>query len=68
MVEAFCKVYAVRDVDKIAEFLDDNVEWSISGPVDVLAYCGTHRGKANVIDLIRRRIPLVMRISCRKQS
>ena len=61
VVEAFYKVYAVRDVEKIAEFLDDDVQWTISGPVDVLAYCGTHRGKANVIDLIRRRIPLVMR-------
>jgi len=27
----------------------------------VLSYCGTHRGKANVLDLIRRRIPLIMR-------
>jgi len=61
VVEAFYKVYAVRDVDKIAEFLDDDVEWTISGPVEVLSYCGTHRGKANVIDLIRRRIPLIMR-------
>ena len=61
VVEAFYKVYAVRDVDKIAEFLDDDVEWTISGPVEVLSYCGTHRGKANVLDLIRRRIPLIMR-------
>ena len=61
VVEAFYKVYAVRDVDKIADFLDDDVEWTISGPVDVLSYCGTHRGKANVIDLIKRRIPLIMR-------
>jgi ketosteroid isomerase-like protein len=61
VVEAFYKVYAVRDVDKIAEFLDDDVEWTISGPVEVLSYCGTHRGKANVLDVIRRRIPLIMR-------
>jgi len=61
VVEAFYKVYAVRDVDKIAEFLDDDVEWTISGPAEVLSYCGTHRGKANVLDLIRRRIPLIMR-------
>ena len=61
LVEAFYQVYAVRDVDKIAEFLDDDVEWTISGPAEVLSYCGTHRGKANVLDLIRRRIPLIMR-------
>jgi len=61
VVDAFYEVYAVRDVDRIAEFLDDDVEWTISGPIDVLSYCGTHRGKANVIDLIRRRIPQIMR-------
>jgi len=61
LVERFCKVYAVRDADKVAEFLDDNVEWTISGPVEYLNFCGTHRGKSNVLDLIRRRIPEVIR-------
>lgn len=61
VVEQFCRVYAVRDADKIAEFLDDDVEWSISGPIEYLDFCGTHRGKDNVLDLIRRRIPDVIR-------
>ena len=61
VAEAFYQVYAVRDADKIAAFLDDDVEWTISGPVDYLPFCGTHRGKANVIDLIRHRIPAVLR-------
>jgi ketosteroid isomerase-like protein len=61
VAEAFYQVYAVRDADKIAAFLDDDVEWTISGPVDFLPFCGTHRGKANVVDLIRRRIPAVLR-------
>jgi ketosteroid isomerase-like protein len=61
VVEAFYKVYAARDADKIAEFLDDAVEWTISGPVDFLPLCGTHRGKADVLDLIKRQIPQVLR-------
>jgi ketosteroid isomerase-like protein len=61
VVDSFCKVYAARDVDKIAEFLDDDVEWTISGPVDLLRFCGTHRGKANVLDLIKRQVPDVLR-------
>jgi ketosteroid isomerase-like protein len=61
LVDRFCRVYAVRDVDKIAEFLDDDVEWTISGPVEYLRFCGTHRGKQSVIDLIRRRIPEIIR-------
>jgi len=61
-VEAFYKAYAERDVDKIAPFLDDNVEWSISGPVDVLPFCGTRHGKAAVLDMIVRLVPEVFRI------
>ena len=61
VVEAFYKVYAMRDADKIAPYLHDEVEWTISGPVDYLAFCGTHRGKAVVVDLIKRQIPLVLR-------
>jgi ketosteroid isomerase-like protein len=61
VVNRFCEVYAVRDADRIADFLDDDVEWSISGPIEYLRFCGTHRGKANVLDLIRRRIPQVLR-------
>jgi len=61
VVEAFYKVYAARDVDGIAELLDDDAQWDISGPVDLLPFCGAHRGKAEVIDLIGRQIPMVLR-------
>jgi len=61
VIEAFYKVYATRDADRIAHYLDDEIEWTISGPVDYLAFCGTHRGKAVVVDLIKRQIPLVLR-------
>jgi len=60
VVMAFYKAYAARDVGKIAKFLDDDVEWTISGPIDVLPFCGTHRGKADVLDLIKRVVPEVM--------
>jgi len=59
VVEAFYAAYAVRDSALFADFLDEDVEWTISGPVDVLPYCGTHRGKAAVRDLFRRRVPEV---------
>jgi ketosteroid isomerase-like protein len=60
MVMAFYKAYAARDGAKIAEFLDDEIEWSISGPIDVLPFCGTHRGKANVLELIEHLVPEVL--------
>jgi|SRR5215831_1553184 len=62
VVDAFYKVYAARDVEKIAGFLHDDVEWTISGPVDYLRFCGTHRGKVAVLDLIKRQVPAVLRV------
>ena len=62
VAETFYKVYAARDVDRIAEFLADDVEWTISGPVDLLPFCGTFRGKTDVLDLIKRQVPDVMRV------
>ena len=61
VVEAFYAAYATRDVVKIAPFLADDVQWTISGPVDYLGFCGTHRGKAAVLDLIGRQVPAVLR-------
>ena len=62
VVEAFYEVYAARDIDRVAPFLDDDVEWIISGPVDVLPFCGRRRGKAAVLDLLRRVVPEVFDI------
>jgi ketosteroid isomerase-like protein len=62
LVEAFYAAYATREVIKIAPFLDDDIEWTVSGPVDVLPFCGLHRGKANVLDLIGRQVPAVLRV------
>ena len=62
LVDAFYKAYAARDAKKVAEYLDDNVTWTISGPVDVMPFCGTRHGKAAVIDLILRLVPEVFRV------
>lgn len=61
LVEAFYAVYATRDADRIADYLHDDIEWTISGPIDYLAFCGTHHGKTAVIDLIKRKVPQVLR-------
>ena len=56
VVEAFYEAYAARDLERTAEFLDDEVVWTISGPVDLLAFCGVRRGKAAVLDMMRRQV------------
>jgi len=63
LVEAFYKAYAARDIDKVGEFLADDVTWTISGPVDVLGFCGTRHGKAAALDMIGRRISEVYEVT-----
>lgn len=62
VVEAFYKVYAVRDVAKIAPYLHDDVKWTVSGPVDLLPFCGTRHGSAAVVELIDRVVPEVLKV------
>ena len=61
VVEGFYKAYATRDIAKVAPFIHDDVEWTISGPVDFLPFCGTHRGKADVLAMIEHKVNAVIR-------
>jgi ketosteroid isomerase-like protein len=61
-IDAFYAAYFYHDAGKVAEYLHDDVSWTITGPVDVLSYCGTRRGKAAVLDLIGRIVPSVFRV------
>jgi ketosteroid isomerase-like protein len=51
---AFYDALATRDPDRIAPFLDDDVDWLLVGPVELFAFCGQHIGKAAVLDVFRR--------------
>lgn len=60
--QAFFKAYAGRDIARMAEFIADDVEWTISGPVGVLPFCGTQHGKKAVLALFEEGIPAVYRV------
>lgn len=62
VVRAFYEAYATHDTGRIAGLLHDDVEWTISGPVDVLSFCGMRRGKAAVLDLVDRVVPNIYRV------
>lgn len=63
VVEAFYEAYGTRNLKRTADFLADDVEWTISGPVDVLLFCGTHQGKAAVLNMMSRLAPQVFDIT-----
>src|SRR5581483_11299219 len=56
-VQAFYRAYGSGDPKQVAAFLDDDIDWMVSGPVDVLRFCGQRRGKAAAVDVIERLIP-----------
>jgi ketosteroid isomerase-like protein len=59
MVQDFYRRYETRDVAHIEPLLDDDIEWTIAGPVDLLEIYGTRHGKAAVLDFIARVAPAV---------
>jgi len=57
VVEAFYRALANRDMDTLATYLDDEVVWTISGPVDILPFCGERAGKDGVMKLLMQDSP-----------
>jgi ketosteroid isomerase-like protein len=62
VVEAFYAAYSARDLERTAQFLADDVQWTISGPVDLLVFCGPRRGKAAVLDMMRNQVAEVFEV------
>ena len=60
VVEAFYSAYESRDPQRIAAFLDDDVEWLVAGPAEVMQVCGQWHGKAAVVDRFARVVPQVI--------
>ena len=62
LVDAFYEAYASHNTENLTAMLHDDVTWTISGPVDVLPFCGIHRGKPAVILLTDQLVPNVYRV------
>ncbi len=63
LAQAFYEAYADCDAAKVEPFLDDDVHWTISGPVELLPYCGTRHGKNAVLHMIRCLVPAVFHVT-----
>src|SRR5258707_8340621 len=62
-VRDFYEARMSRDPDIIAQFLHDDVEWAIAGPIDLIPYCGQYRGKAAALDALVRVAPSVFKVT-----
>jgi ketosteroid isomerase-like protein len=63
LVQEYFRACVSRDPERIAKFLHDDVEWSLSGPVDLLPFCGQRSGKQAVVDTLVRLVPAVIRLT-----
>jgi ketosteroid isomerase-like protein len=54
-VESFRRARHSRDAQQIEPFLDDHVDWLLTGPVEFLHFCGQRYGKAEVLDCLTRQ-------------
>jgi ketosteroid isomerase-like protein len=63
LVKEYFQACVSRDPQRISKCLDDDVLWSLGGPVDLLPFCGQRRGKQAVIDTIVGLTPTVMRMT-----
>jgi ketosteroid isomerase-like protein len=61
LVDAFFEVLTPLDSKKLGTFLADDVEWTITGPIELLQFCGQWRGKAVVMEVFERIIPTVFK-------
>lgn len=50
-VRAFCEAFLTRDVERIAVYLDDDVDWIVFGPVDLFPFFGQRSGRQAVLDM-----------------
>ncbi len=60
VVENFYQALLSSDLNALDRLLDDNVAWTISGPVDFLPFCGRRSGKAGVLTMLGRDVPAVL--------
>jgi ketosteroid isomerase-like protein len=61
VVDEFYRAYVSRDAQRIGALIDDDVEWQVAGPAEVMQVCGHWRGKAAVIDRFARVVPQVIK-------
>ena len=60
VVDEFYRAYISRDAERIGATLDDDVEWHVAGPIEVMLVCGFWRGKAAVVDRFARIVPQII--------
>ena len=57
IVKAFFVAFGSRDPSGVAPLISDDIEWRVTGPVEVMSFCGHWRGKLAVMRMLRESVP-----------
>ena len=68
VVHAFCDALAARAPELFSTVLDNDVEWTVFGPIDLLPFFGQRRGKAAVMDAFGDLSANLSLIRCEKET
>lgn len=67
-VRAFSDALASRDPGRVAPFIDDAIDWTVYGPVDLFPFFGPRRGKAAVVAMCGQASAHLQFIRCEKED
>ena len=57
IVEAFFAAFGSRDPASIATLIADDIEWRVTGPIEVMSFCGHWHGKMDVMRMLKQSVP-----------
>ena len=65
---AFQRAINERQLEDLEQFIDDNVDWAIYGPIDMFPFFGARHGKAAVVEVVRQIADWVQIHSLNRES
>ncbi len=67
-IRAFCDALLSHDSKRIADWLDDDIDWIVFGPIDLFPFFGQRKGKKAVLDMYAQVGNFVTFKACEKDS
>ncbi|MBI3436745.1 MAG: nuclear transport factor 2 family protein [Proteobacteria bacterium] len=71
-MRAFCRAFrdalTTRELATLAALIDDDVDWMVFGPIDLLPIFGHRRGKAAVLDMCAATATCLQMRACDQDS
>ena len=68
VVHAFCDALAARAPELFSTVLDNDIEWTVFGPIDLFPFLGQRRGKAAVMTAFGDLSANLSLVRCEKET